>query len=425
MGAQEFQNASLAELLRELKAARADVANNDKEHAAKLAKVAAQLTAHGDAIDDICKQLGRPGAELDAGAGADHKHAADYCILKHNYLQPKAGPDDEYAPSSDEISEATAATKGLRKILRFGSTQRLSPLEAKSLSSFNLGSSGWLLPAQWSSRVLSCLDDPTDVSGLVGREVISSGSIRYPIDNVELDMRAAWACEVSCWANNPTPNLAGLGELEIKAESLRYVACATTDLLEDSAVNVEMWMQNKVARAFNNEISRSIICGDGVGKPVGILNPAAGIPVCDVSSASPAGQFTWRDLVMLAFEVPEKWHAGAAYFMNKHTLAQCLTMSDATGRPLLLPTPIVDGAARGSRWSLAGWPLRIVSFMPDCQPGATPVLFGNLHELYQLVLRKGLSMNPETPGYCRLYKFEARVGGAVLCPNAARLLRIG
>jgi hypothetical protein len=99
---------------------------------------------------------------------------------------------------------------------------------------------------------------------------------------------------------------------------------------------------------------------------------------------------------MLAFEVPEKWHAGAAYFMNKHTLAQCLTMSDATGRPLLLPTPVVDGAAPGSRWSLAGWPLRIVSFLPDVMPGSTPVMFGNLRELHQLVVRKGLSMNPET-----------------------------
>jgi len=51
---------------------------------------------------------------------------------------------------------------------------------------------------------------------------------------------AAWACESSCFANSPTTQLgSGLGEMEIKPESLRYIACATRDLLEDAAINIE------------------------------------------------------------------------------------------------------------------------------------------------------------------------------------------
>jgi hypothetical protein len=33
-------------------------------------------------------------------------------------------------------------------------------------------------------------------------------------------------------------------------------------------------------------------------------------------------------------------------------------------------------------------------------------------------------MDPYSVGFCTIFEFEARVGGATTCPNAARLLRI-
>jgi predicted phage gp36 major capsid-like protein len=42
------------------------------------------------------------------------------------------------------------------------------------------------------------------------------------------------------------------------------------------------------------------------------------------------------------------------------------------------------------------------------------------------VNRKNVTVMPDpySAGFCHLFRFEARVGGAVTCPNAARLLRI-
>jgi hypothetical protein len=58
---------------------------------------------------------------------------------------------------------------------------------------------------------------------------------RFLVDNVRTDV-AGWTCEASCFANNPQPDLQdGLGELEIKAETLRYIVCASNDLLADYA----------------------------------------------------------------------------------------------------------------------------------------------------------------------------------------------
>jgi hypothetical protein len=119
-----------------------------------------------------------------------------------------------------------------------------------------------------SDRVLSCIVDPTDLSGSVDSITISGPSIRFLIDNARM-MLASWSCEANCFANNPQPDLQeGLGELNIKSESLRYVVCATSDLLADASMNVEAWILDKVSRGMRATINAAILLGDGAGKPL-------------------------------------------------------------------------------------------------------------------------------------------------------------
>ena len=70
--------------------------------------------------------------------------------------------------------------------------------------------------------------------------------------------------------------------------------------------------------------------------------------------------------------------------------------------------------------------VNIATQMPDVAGGATPVAFGNWNQAYMVVNRKAITMqnDPYSAGFCVLFKFESRVGGAVICPRAARLLKI-
>jgi hypothetical protein len=102
------------------------------------------------------------------------------------------------------------------------------------------------------------------------------------------------------------------------------VQCATSDLLQDAAFNVETWLMDKVSQGFRNTINAAILAGDGVGKPLGILHPNSGIPICDVSVATQPGQFQWQDLVMLKFEIPMQWQDGCSFLMNQRTTALLL-----------------------------------------------------------------------------------------------------
>jgi HK97 family phage major capsid protein len=45
---------------------------------------------------------------------------------------------------------------------------------------------------------------------------------------------------------------------------LRFVVCATSDLLVDASFNVETWLLDKVSRGFRATIIAAILLGDGV-----------------------------------------------------------------------------------------------------------------------------------------------------------------
>src|SRR5215469_2569695 len=77
------------------------------------------------------------------------------------------------------------------------------------------------------------------------------------------------------------------------------------------------WLMDKARRAFAFQINDAILVGDGFGKPMGILNPQAGIPIAETGSGTPAGQFSWQDLVMLRWQVPMSLQGDGAYLMNQ------------------------------------------------------------------------------------------------------------
>src|SRR5262249_46665254 len=139
------------------------------------------------------------------------------------------------------------------------------------------------------------------------------------------------------------------------------------------------------------------------------------------STATPAGVFGWQDLISLRWQIPMNFRDSGAYIMNSRTWGMASTMSDANGRPIMVANP-----TEGAPFLLGGSPVVINDLMPDVAPGATPVAFGNWQQVYTVVNRRGVTVqnDPFSGGWCNLFRFDARIGGAVVCPNAARLLRI-
>ncbi|MBV9531681.1 MAG: phage major capsid protein, partial [Bradyrhizobium sp.] len=388
-----------------------------------------RVEAMEQSIKTLHRKLNRPGMETSADDVSERKDAIALLRLKHEAQIPKRDPQHELVATEDAISEAKMHIAAVKALMRTADHNTLSLEYQKALSSFRLGSNGFILPPSMSDQVLSCMTDSSELAALMGNVTVAGDSVKFLVDKANLDT-AAWGCETSCFANSPSSHdlRSLLGELEIKLQALRYVVCASSDVVEDASIDLEPWILGKATGAFRAAISNAIVAGDGVGKPLGILSPNSGIPICDVGPDTSPGQFTWQDLLMLKREVPGAFQDPAAsYLMNQHTYAQCLAMSDDAGRALMIPLPLgTPGPAVAHGLSLNGCPVHIVSQMPDCVPGATPVAFGNWRQAYTVVHRKAATLDyePNSAGFCHLLKFEARVGGGIICPAAARLLRI-
>jgi HK97 family phage major capsid protein len=193
---------SLAELVDEVRKAARSIEQGDT-------RTNQRIDVLQKALDALCVRMNRPGADTSAANDNDErKDATDLCILKHALSVPKDdGLSAIYAPSPAEIDQARAYRRGLRALWRHGDPNKCDNEIRKSLTSFSFGSNQFILPPQLATEVLSCLADETDVAGMVNVVQISAGSAKFFLDNVRLNL-AAWACEASCFANNPQPDLA-------------------------------------------------------------------------------------------------------------------------------------------------------------------------------------------------------------------------
>ncbi len=351
----------------------------------------------------------------------ERKSARETCVALHSARNPKADAS-RYEPSYSEIEAAVQYRKHMPTLLRTGRADMIE-MQKASLSAFSFGSNDWLMPAELSSRIIDCLSDPTDLAGLVGRVNMSSAELRFPINSTNWAGGPQWSCENNCFQSNPTAET-NFGTLAVRSDPLRFVVCLTRSLLEDSSLDIEGWIVRNAERAFRDAISAAILVGDSIGKPLGFIQAAAGIPICETSPSTPVGQISWQDLLMLRFELPPQFMRNASFLMNQRMLALLASTTDANSKPIMISSPIMDQPL--PQWTLFGAPIHVVTQMPDTAPGAVAVAYGDWEQTYVLATRKSVTVYPDlisTP-FCPRYYFEARIGAGTLCPNGARLLRV-
>jgi hypothetical protein len=156
----DMSRAGLPQLVQEIKLASENIRKTDdanREH----------LRGIEESINDLYRKVGRPG-----GFGGDYdtderKSAIGLCQIHKSLVAEGDVHTADYAPSASEITAAMRARQGLKQLFRTGHIDRLDPEYRKSLSSFSFGNNGFLLAPEMSDRVLRCIVDPTDLSGLM------------------------------------------------------------------------------------------------------------------------------------------------------------------------------------------------------------------------------------------------------------------
>ena len=152
-----------------------------------------------------------------------------------------------------------------------GNEQNLSKIEQKSLSAGSDTDGGYLVTRQTSNDIIKVLEETSAMRRLSSHEMISTGSLDVIEDYNSAG--AGWTSELKSVNDTDTPKI---NKRNIPVFELFAQPSATQKLIDDSSVDIERWLSEKLINSFAKLENQAFIKGDGFNSPRGILTYSDG-----------------------------------------------------------------------------------------------------------------------------------------------------
>jgi len=292
----------------------------------------------------------------------------------------------------------------------------LRELERKTLSVGSDPDGGYVAPEEMSNRVLSIVYETSPMRTIATVQTTDKKEVEFLVDKDEAG--AEWVAESGVTTNNTTPQF---GKLKIGIHKMATEPMMTEEMLQDSGINIESWLGQKVGEKFGRSQNSAFVNGDGVGKPQGILGYASGTAwgkIQQVTSAA-SGVIDELDLIDLMGTVKTDYMQGASFVMNRQTNTLLRKLQDSNGLFLFTGQDLIER-------TLFGYKVVDMDDMPGVSAGNLAIGFGNFGVGYTIIDRLGLNIirDPLTSkGFIKYYT-TSRVGGAVTNFEAIKLLKV-
>ena len=281
-------------------------------------------------------------------------------------------------------------------------------------------SGGYLAPVEWDRKIGQAQRATSPMRRLATVQTTSYGAFSTLwTDNAA---GSGWVGEV---AARPQTTSANFSSIVFPSGEIYAMPAATQRLLDDAAIDVEAWLTNSITTEFNRQEGIAFLSGDGVNKPMGLLQYVVGGAA---AGAHPGGNINVTaaaigvdTLIDFTYGLASPYRQNATWLMSSLTAASIAKMKDADGNLIWRESLLVGQPA-----TLLGRPVEIDEAMPAPIGGNLTLAFGDLHAGYLIndrigvrILRDPFTSKPFVNFYC-----TKRVGGGLLDPNAVRLLRI-
>lgn len=190
----------------------------------------------------------------------------------------------------------------------------------------------------------------------------------------------------------------------------------------DADNSLEAHVSDSFSRAKAEAEDTAFVAGKGhsAEQPEGILN-ASGIQTVDgtISDAVEAD-----DLLAVIYALPEQYARNGSFLMNRATELAIRQLKDSNGQYLWQPS-----VQAGRPNTFLGHPIYQQGDVPALDAGGKVAVFGDFKAGYTIYDRMGMTITRLNELYQEDgligFKFKSRVGGAVVRPNAFRILNVG
>lgn len=294
-----------------------------------------------------------------------------------------------------------------------GGTESLIAEERKALIVSDDSKGGFLAPEQFEAQLQKELVEISPIRAAARVTQTTAGRIVWPKRTGTIT--AKWVGETEERPKTePTYGQAGIDIHEMAA----YIDVSNW-LLEDSAIDLASELASDFAEEFGRLEGVAFLIGDGIKKPVGILNDAAIPTVANGHAANVSADA----LIRLMYDLPPTYRNRGSFMLNGASIAEYRLLKDANGRFLWQ-----DSIQAGQPATLLGRPVIEAVDMPGIEANATPVIYGDFASGYRIADRVGLSIlrDPYTVATEGLVRFHGRrrVGAGTVRPDAFRKLKM-
>lgn len=365
------------------------------------------------------------------------KSASDYVKQKYSDLEQKYNALEQHIESVEVQSkqwrphggQGQMETASNPELAQFFQKGILPGAETKELSVTNDGQ-GVTVRSEWSDRIVSLVRETSPVRSVASNMQTSSNALEVLVDRGEVG--SDWISEL----DERTKTAATFMERhKIEVDEHYALVEATLQMLDDSNLNVEQWLQGKIGQRFTRQENTAFMLGDGVGKPRGLLTYTTVPDDTFTWGADPdtyeigatftgdAGDLTTADpLFDLVDSLKAAYLENAAWMMTRAFRNKVRKLRDSQGR-FLFETSLAAGVPD----TLLGYPVVLAEDMPALATDEIGALFGDFQQAYACVDRSGIDVIRDpysAPGRVRWYA-RKRLGGAVVNPEAYKALILG
>jgi HK97 family phage major capsid protein len=199
---------------------------------------------------------------------------------------------------------------------------------------------GYVVPPEFHDGIMRIVAEQTFFRQRAFVQPMASATLQFPY----LDITTPQAAGVSpffggvqmVWteeAQNRTESEPQFKMMELKAHELSGYAISSNVLLQDAGVGLEKFLMTLFGQAVGWFEEYAFLQGDGVGKPLGVLNAPAAVTV----SRAAANQVQFVDVAgMLARLLPAS-QKRAVWVVHPYVLAQLVQLADSAGHIIWVP----------------------------------------------------------------------------------------
>jgi HK97 family phage major capsid protein len=229
-----------------------------------------------------------------------------------------------------------AFAKGLRAAAMGSVDNRLTAAATTYGSEGANADGGFAVPPDFREGIVKKIEGEASLLSRCDQQTSSSSKLTVPRDNTTPHqstggIQANWEGEAAA----APPSKPALAQMECKLSKLMALVPMTDELLED-VPSLTRYLPGKVADKFTFKINDAIINGDGVGKPLGLLNSPAKVTV-DQEEDQEADTIVMPNITKMWSRLHPSCRDSAIFLINQDLEPQLVGMTVGDKFPAYLP----------------------------------------------------------------------------------------